>query len=96
MEKELIVKWKIKEAEIPRILGLLPQLVEATRNEPGNLSYYIYQSVDDAGVLILHERYTNAEALEVHKASAHYQEVVAKQIIPHLEVREVSSLKKLF
>lgn len=96
MEKELIVKWKIKEAEIQRILGILPQLVEATRNETGNLSYNIYQFVDDASVLILHERYASAEAVELHKASAHYQDMVASQIIPYLEVRKVSSLQKLY
>jgi autoinducer 2-degrading protein len=96
MEKELVVKWKIKETEIERILGLLPDLVEKTRNEKGNLLYTIYQSVDDAGVLILHEKYTDAEAVELHKASAHYQGTVAEQIIPHLELREVSILKKLY
>jgi quinol monooxygenase YgiN len=95
MEKDLFVRWKIRETETQRILDLLPQLVEKTRNEKGNLSYNIYQSDNDANVLILHERYANAEALEVHKSSAHYLETVATQIIPHLEVREVTSLKKL-
>ena len=96
MEKELIVKWKIKETETPRILDLLSQLVEKTRNEKGNLSYNIYQSVDDNNVFILHERYSDDAAIEFHKSSAHYQEIVAGEIIPHLEVREVSSLRKLY
>jgi quinol monooxygenase YgiN len=96
MEKELIIKWKIKETETPRILDLLPQLVEKSRSEKGNLSYNIYQSVDDNNVFILHERYIDAEAVELHKSSAHYQEIVAGEIIPYLEVREVSSLKKLY
>jgi autoinducer 2-degrading protein len=96
MEKELIVKWKIKETETQRILGLLPQLAEKTRNEKGNLAYNIFQLVDDANVVILHERYTDADAVEAHKASAHYQEIVAGLIIPHLEVRELLSVVKLF
>lgn len=96
MEKELVVKWKIKATEIQRILALLPALVESTRNEDGNLSYHIYQSVDDANVLILHESYTGAAAVEAHKASVHYQEIVALQIIPFLELREVYSLQKLY
>ena len=70
--------------------------MEKTRNEVGNLSYNIYQSNDDANVLILHERYTDADAVEVHKTSAHYQEIVETQIIPHLEFREVTSSKKLY
>ena len=96
MEKEVFVKWKIKETETQRILELLPQLAEKSRNEKGNLAYNIYQSVDDANVLILHERYVDAEAADIHKSSAHYQEIVAGQIIPYLEVREVSSLRKLY
>jgi autoinducer 2-degrading protein len=96
MEKELIVKWTIRESETSRILDLLPQLVEKTRNEKGNLSYHIYQSADHQNVLILHERYADQEALEIHKKTAHYLETVVAQIIPHLENREVQMLNKLF
>jgi quinol monooxygenase YgiN len=96
MQIQIIVKWKIQATETGRILDLLPQLIEKTRNEEGNISYNIYQSTDDANILILQECYANAEALEEHKASVHYQETVAAQIIPFLEVREVYSLKKLY
>jgi len=96
MEKEVIVKWRIKETETSRILSLLAGLVEKIRAEKGNLFYNIYQSTDDANVLILHERYTDEEATDAHKNSAHYQDIVAGQIIPHLEIREVSSVKILY
>ena len=96
MEKEVIVKWKINEKETSRILGLLQELVQKSRTEKGNLSYNIFQSLDDANILILHERYANAAAAEVHKNSAHYLEIVAGQIVPYLEIREVSSVKKLY
>ena len=96
MEQELIVKWKIKESETSRIVNLLPQLVEKARSEEGNLLYNIYQSVHNANELVLHERYDSAEALEAHKNSGHYLHTVQDQIIPHLEMREVSLLKKLF
>lgn len=96
MEKELIVKWKIAASETSRILGLLPELVEKTRNEKGNLLYHIYQSADDLNVLILHERYADQEAVDFHKNSEHYLETVAAQIIPHLETREVQLVNQLF
>lgn len=96
MEIELNVKWVIRETETPRILSLLKELVDQTRNEKGNLSYNIYQSVNNANELILHECYVDSEAMEVHKNSEHYLEIVARQIIPHLETRELSVLKKLF
>ena len=96
MEKELIVKWRIKEVETPNILSLLEELVENTRNEPGNLAYNIYQSVENTNELILHERYVDSDAVELHKNSDHYQQIVLQKIIPHLEIREVNILKKLF
>lgn len=96
MEKELIVKWKIKESETPRILTLLEELVEKTRNEAGNISYNIYQSTDNENELILHERYVDKDALEAHKNAEHYQHTVIEQIVPYLEIREINILKKLF
>ena len=95
MEKELIVKWTIRKSETSRILGLLPQLAAETKNEKGNLGYSIYQAADNANVLILHERYTDQDALDFHKNSAHYQHTVVAQIIPFLENREVQMLSKL-
>lgn len=95
MEKELIVKWRIKESETNRILKLLPELAAKSQSEEGNLSYAIYQSESNPNDLILHERYADAEAAEAHKSSEHYQTIVAGEILPHLEVREVTVVKKL-
>lgn len=96
MEKELIVKWKIKETETAGVLSLLAELADQTKKEKGNLAYAIYQSEKDPNEVILHERYADEEALEAHKNSNHYQEIVAGKIIPHLEVREVLFVKQLF
>jgi autoinducer 2-degrading protein len=96
MEKELIVKWKIRETETPGVLDLLQELVDKTRNEPGNISYHIYQSADNVNEIILHERYVDSDAVELHKSSDHYQQIVLGQIIPHLEIRELTIVKKLF
>jgi len=95
MEKEVIVKWKIKEAATAEILKLLPELAEETKKEQGNLHYAVYQSEDDPNELILHERYVDVQAQEVHRNSKHYQEIVIARIIPYLEGREVNTVKKL-
>lgn len=96
MEKELIVKWKIKNSETADILNLFSELADKTRNEKGNISYHIYQSADNVNEFFLHERYVDADALEIHKNSEHYQQIVLAQIIPHLEIREVTLVKRLF
>lgn len=96
MEKELIVKWKIKETETANVLELLAELADQTKKEKGNLAYAIYQSEKDPNEVILHERYADEEALEAHKNSDHYQTIVAGKIIPHLEAREILFVKQLF
>ena len=95
MERELIVKWKIRESETSRILKMLPELAEKTKNEKGNISYAIYQSESNPNELILHEHYTDQNAVEEHKSSEHYQRIVLNEIIPHLEIREVVVVKRL-
>jgi len=95
MEKEVFVKWKIKETETVEILKLLPNLAEETRKEAGNLYYAIYQSENNPNELILHERYIDAAAQEAHRNSKHYQSIVMDKIIPYLEAREVYIVKKL-
>lgn len=95
MEKTLIVKWRLKESEVSRILAMLPELAEKTRNERGNTFYTIYQSESDPREIILHEQYVDAAAAEMHRQSEHYRRIVEGEIIPHLELREVTVVKNL-
>ncbi len=54
------------EAEVKQeLLSLTP----ATRAEPGNLAYDLYQSVDQPGEFMRLEIWRNPQALELHKAS---------------------------
>lgn len=93
MTRMMIVKWKIREPETMRILSMLPELVDKSRQEEGNVSYNIYQSETDPGELVLHEEYASAPAAESHKQSEHYQRIVLDQIVPHLASREVTLVK---
>jgi quinol monooxygenase YgiN len=95
MNIEFIVKWKIKESETDRILKMLPELAEKSKKEKGNVSYAIYQSDSADNELILHEQYTDVDAVEAHKQSVHYQTIIVNEIIPHLTLREVMRVRKL-
>lgn len=95
MERTLIVKWKIRESETSRILGLLAELADKTKKETGNISYAVYQSESNPNELILQEVYKDQDAVEAHKASEHYQRIVVNEIIPHLEVRELVFVTKI-
>jgi quinol monooxygenase YgiN len=96
MERTFIVKWLVKKSETARIRSLLPELVARTKAEQGNLLYAIYQAEADPNVFLLHERYTDAEAVDVHRSSEHYQRLVVREIIPHLAGREVTAVTQVF
>lgn len=72
-----------------RVAALLPQLAEASRAEPGNLSYTIARDLERPHVFTIVEVYTDADAFTAHRESAHFAELGKQQIIPLLESRVV-------
>lgn len=89
-------KWQVKEEELQTVLDVLPELVQKTREEEGNLFYKIYQSHSDNHTLILYEGYQDENALDAHRSSVHFKELVIKRIVPQLEKREVELTSELF
>jgi len=89
-------KWQVKEGNLDEVLQILREASKKSSEEEGNLFYKIHQSKADQNILILFEGYENESALEFHKNSEHYQNLVAKQIVPLLENREVTLMDQIF
>ncbi|WP_312075977.1 putative quinol monooxygenase [Chryseobacterium sp.] len=89
-------KWEIKEGKLDAVLQILKEASQKSSEEKGNLFYKIHQSKTDENTLILFEGYENESAVEFHRNSEHYQNLVVKQIIPLLENREVILMNQLF
>lgn len=81
--------WQVQPGHLERVLVMLTEVAEKSRQEAGNLGYRIHQSHSDAHTLVLAEAYRDMAAVEAHRASAYFQELVINQIIPLLESREV-------
>lgn len=92
----VIAKWQVKEDSLQDVLTLLPELVQQTRNEEGNLIYNIHQSLSDTHTLVLFEAYKDDAALDHHRGSAHFKEIVLQQIVPLLTDRQVELAHALF
>lgn len=61
------------EGKEQELLDILAPMLVHTRLEPGNEVYDLYRSEGDAPGYHLFERYTDADALEAHRASDHYK-----------------------
>jgi quinol monooxygenase YgiN len=53
----------------------------------------VFRNTDDPGLVLLLERYRDGAAIEAHRNSLHYQELVVRRIIPMLSSREVELLR---
>jgi (4S)-4-hydroxy-5-phosphonooxypentane-2,3-dione isomerase len=92
MEQKAIytfAKWQVKEGKLEYVLKLLAEVAKQSIEEKGNLFYKIHQSNSDANTLILFEGYTDQSAVDEHRNSPYFQNLVIGNIIPNLENREV-------
>lgn len=85
----VFAKWQVKEGKLDLVLKLLAEVTLKSTEEKGNLFYKVHQSNSAVNTLILFEGYTNEAAVEEHRNSAHFQNLVIGNIIPALENREV-------
>src|SRR5207244_1487883 len=63
-----------KAADLRR---LLDGMTQASRSEPGNLRYDLWQDQSDPARFVLDELYSDRDAVAAHRASAHFQTYVS-------------------
>jgi uncharacterized protein len=88
-ELQVIARYTVTFGNELEVGSLLTQLGEATRAEPGNLSSAVFRQLHDERDIVLLERYASLDALNAHRASVHYQDLLLGQIVPRLDSRVV-------
>lgn len=85
----VIATWQVKEGHMDTVLNVLKIVREESLKENGNLFYTIQQSNADTNTLILFEGYRNEAAVEEHRNTSHFKELLLGQIVPLLASREI-------
>ncbi|GAA1230521.1 putative quinol monooxygenase [Oryzihumus leptocrescens] len=85
----VIARWLPRPGAESAVTEALPALVRASRAEPGCLGYQALPDPETGGFLLL-ERYADEAALDEHRASAHFQQLVLGQLVPLLAERDVT------
>lgn len=85
----IFAKWQVKQGLLDKVLRLLTEVATQSIAEKGNLFYKIHQGHADIHTLILFEGYSDDIALEAHRNSDYFKNLVTEQIVPALESREV-------
>ena len=90
-ELQVIARHTMAAGKEQEVLALLPKLLEASRAEPGNVSFVAYRQLDDERSYVLLERYASREAFAAHRETAHFTELVLGQIVPRLDSRTIET-----
>ena len=91
----LLSKLKLKRLRLLRkrrrqlsAVLLAEKLVNATRQEPGNVSYNLYQSPFDSTMFIFYEEYKDEDAFNAHANSEHFKAFA--EAIPSMLAEELN------
>jgi quinol monooxygenase YgiN len=76
---KVVAKQFIKHGMLEEFLPIAKALVEMTnKNDPGCISYEMFQDVSDPLVVTVIESWDNQEALDKHMRAAHFLEAIPK------------------
>ena len=86
------VKNIIKDGEKENFIRTAKELIEKSRAEEGNISYGLYEDVENLNVLTFIEEWKDMDAISFHNSTEYF-----KRIVPMLaEFREGSSEVSLY
>jgi quinol monooxygenase YgiN len=83
----LAVNWTAKEGHETEIHEILRILGEASRQEPGVITYTTHVDPDNPREFFIYEKYHDISGLEAHQETTHFKQYVLKRAIPLLESR---------
>lgn len=73
---KVIAKNFIKMNQVDNFEQSAIQLIEETRKEEGNISYALYEDINNKQILTFIEEWENEEALNKHMNSVHFKRIV--------------------
>ena len=88
----LVVKYVVQDGEADAVAELVRRIAPLVReHEPGCVAWQVWRDRDDPNVFHFHEVYDDDAALEAHRATPHFQELVVGELRPRAASREEST-----
>jgi len=81
--------------EIEKVKRAHLSVISFTRNEPGSITYDLYQLLDDPAIMFFYENWSSTEALSKHMNTRNFYQVVRNQVDPYLLVPWTSLSMKI-
>jgi quinol monooxygenase YgiN len=89
------VRMKFAPDDREDISEILRQLTEASRQEPGCVSFIPHRLEADPDTVVIYEQYRDAAAADAHRQSAHFKQFAVGGLYQKMRERSREDLKAL-
>jgi quinol monooxygenase YgiN len=85
----LVAQYYVRPSNGDEVEASLKKMAACVREqEPGCLLYHVNRSRENVDLFLLYEQYRDRAALEAHRATPHFREIIEGTIVPLLDKRE--------
>ena len=85
----LIAKYLVKPGHGDAVEAALRRVAPLVlAQEPGCTQYRVHRSTDNPDLFLLYEEYVDQAAVEAHRRTPHFQEIIEGTVAPLLDKRE--------
>jgi len=85
----LVAKYYVKSGRMDDVAAALQRMGPLVKaHEPGCTTYQVSRSTDRPDLFMLYEIYKDEAALQAHRATPHFKEIIEGTIAPMLDKRE--------
>lgn len=86
------VRMKFSPEDQAAVREMLRNLGSASRQEPGCVSYVAHYVESDPNTVVIYEQYRDADALESHRGSQHFDQYATNGFYRRMRERTVETL----
>jgi quinol monooxygenase YgiN len=87
-----IVRFKFAPEDRSELEEILRNLAEASRREPGCVTWVPHQLQEDPNIVVIYEQYRDDEALAAHRDSAHFKKYAVGGLYQRMKERSMENL----
>jgi autoinducer 2-degrading protein len=85
----LLARYTVQPGQTDKVIECLKEMAEKMKDtEPGCKVYRVHRPTDQSDTIVLYETYEDEEALEFHRNTSHFKEIIEGKVVPLLVRRD--------
>jgi quinol monooxygenase YgiN len=89
------VRMRFAPEDRAEIKAILQNLGAASRQEPGCVNYVAHSVEGDPDTIVIYEQYRDAEGLEAHRSSQHFDQYATNGLYRKVRERTLETLNEI-